>query len=57
MRKLLTGLSGLLTLLLILASFYGAYWIAKTVSYSIFYEEMVKSTITEMVKPEAMKGE
>ena len=31
---------------------YGCYWMAKTASYSIFYEEMVRGTIIEMVKPE-----
>ena len=31
---------------------YGSYWIAKTVSYAIFYENMVEQTIREMVKPE-----
>ena len=34
---------------------YGAYWIAKTVSYNVFYEDMVQQTITEMVKPEYLK--
>jgi len=34
---------------------YGCYWIAKTVSYSIFYEDMVKQTIIEMVEPESLK--
>ena len=40
------------TLLLI----YGTYWIAKTVSYSIFYESMVEDTIIEMVKQESLKS-
>lgn len=34
---------------------YGCYWVAKAVSYTIFYEDMVKQTITEMVKQEALK--
>lgn len=34
---------------------YGCYWAAKTVSYEIFYADMVKSSIVEMVKPEALK--
>ena len=42
-------------LLLICAFIYGCYWIAKTVSYQIFYKDMVRETITEMVKPEALK--
>lgn len=31
---------------------YGVYWVAKTVSYEIFYEDMVQDTVREMVKPE-----
>lgn len=31
---------------------YGMYWVAKTVSYAIFYENMVEDTVREMVKPE-----
>jgi len=34
---------------------YGTYWVAKNVSYAIFYEDMVQQTITEMVKPEYLK--
>lgn len=34
---------------------YSCYWVAKTVSYSIFYEDMVQQTITEMVKPESLR--
>jgi len=34
---------------------YGGYWIIKKVSYSLFYEDMVKQTITEMVKPDSLK--
>lgn len=39
----------------IIYGIYGMYWIAKTVSYSLFYEDMVKQTIEQMVKPEALK--
>ena len=39
----------------IIVFIYGCYWVAKTVSYNIFYEDMVKATITEMVKSEALK--
>jgi len=35
---------------------YGCYWVAKTVSYSVFYKNMVQQTITEMVKPESLKN-
>lgn len=34
---------------------YGCYLVAKTVSYKLFYKDMVKATITEMVKKEALK--
>ena len=34
---------------------YGCYWLAKTVSYSFFYEDMVQRTVVQMVKPEALK--
>ena len=34
---------------------YGMYWIFKTFSYMIFYEDMVAETIKEMVKPEFLK--
>lgn len=33
---------------------YGAYWIAKKISYNIFYKNMVKQTIIEMVKKECL---
>lgn len=33
---------------------YGCYWVAKTVSYKVFYERMVRATITEMVNPECV---
>lgn len=34
---------------------YGAYWLAKTGSYSFFYEDMVIKTIVQQVKPDALK--
>jgi hypothetical protein len=34
---------------------YGGYWIAKTVSYSLFYEDMVLESIKETVKASCMK--
>jgi len=34
---------------------YGAQEIAKTISYSWWYEDMVKETVREMVKPEYLK--
>ena len=40
---------------LVLSFIYGCYWITKTISYAFFYEDMVKRTVTQMVKPEALK--
>ena len=34
---------------------YGCYWLAKTGSYSFFYEDMVIKTITQTVKPEYLQ--
>jgi len=34
---------------LIVALIYGAYWLAKTVSYAVFYEDMVIETIRNTV--------
>ncbi len=36
---------------------YGGYYIAKTVSYTIFYEGMVIESIKETVKPSCIKGD
>lgn len=33
----------------------GCFWVAKNVSYKLFYEAMVKRTVVEMVKPDALK--
>jgi len=35
---------------------WGCYWAAKTISYNIFYEDMVKATIVEMVKQESLNN-
>jgi len=34
---------------------YGGYWLTKTVSYNIFYKDMVRSAIVEMIDPEFLK--
>lgn len=34
---------------------YGAYWLSKNGSYYFWYEDMVKQTIHELVKQEALK--
>ena len=38
--------------LLFCAVIYGVYWVAKSVSYEIFYEDMVQDTVCEMVTAE-----
>jgi hypothetical protein len=38
------------TIVLLTTVIYGSYWVAKTVSYSVFYEDMVKQTIQQKVK-------
>ena len=53
MKAIVTYLAGaVLTAALIV----GTYWLAKHVSYWLWYDAMVKETIQEMVKPEALKG-
>ncbi|MEJ2043668.1 MAG: hypothetical protein P8X74_03775 [Reinekea sp.] len=37
--------------------FYGCFWVAKNVSYSIFYQDMVKQTIHETIKNECILQE
>ncbi|NOR27549.1 MAG: hypothetical protein GQ540_03355 [Lutibacter sp.] len=36
---------------------YGIYWVGKTISYNIFYKDMVRGTVIEMVNPEYLKIE
>jgi FtsZ-interacting cell division protein ZipA len=52
MKNLILSIAGIVC---IIAIIYGAYWIAKTVSYQVFYEDMVKQTVRDMVKPEYLK--
>ena len=53
-RSILNTISPILIILLwaaiCICFIYGCYWLAKTVSYSIFYEDMVRQTVIEMVK-------
>ena len=42
-------------IILLAAVVYYSYGIAKAISYSIFYEDMVRRTVVEMVRPEALK--
>ena len=53
--KVLIVIAGLAAAIIIPAFIYGAYWMAKTVSYNLFYEDMVRQTVAEMVQPEALK--
>ena len=54
-NKILKSAMTIIIFLSIIACLYGAYWVAKNVSYNLFYEDMVKATITEMIKPESLK--
>ncbi len=38
-----------------LSVIYGLYWIGKTVSYKVFYEDMVQETIKEEILPKCLK--
>ena len=59
MKKMFEYFAKTMMVLVIIAmvcgGIYGCYWVAKSVSYSFFYEGMVKATVTEMVKPEYLK--
>lgn len=35
---------------------YGFSWLAKIGSYNLFYKDMVRQTVIEMVSPEALKN-
>jgi hypothetical protein len=48
------GLSYFAGIVLFCAVFYGCYWVAKTLSYAVFYEDMVVETVQETVKPECL---
>lgn len=45
----------LMIAILICFFIYCMYWLAKNGSYFFFYEDMVKETIKEMVKPEYLR--
>lgn len=42
-------------IVLLVGIVYGSYFVTKRLSYSFFYEDMVKATIIETVKPEYVK--
>jgi len=48
-------IEALLTLDILIALVYGCYWLAKNISYSVFYEEMVIDSIKEVVKRERVE--
>jgi hypothetical protein len=52
---ILKGIFGIAGVALICGFIYGSYWVAKTVSYSFFYESMVENTVRDLVKPEYLK--
>lgn len=54
-KKLLWGFLAVLVLACFIV--YGAFWIKKSVSYSVYYKDMVEKTVREMVKPECLKPE
>jgi hypothetical protein len=35
---------------------YGFYWIAKHISYHVFYRDLVEQTVRDMVKSESLRG-
>lgn len=58
MKDLLIKISiGLVSISLIIAFIYYSNKGGKAVSYNLFYEDMVKKTIEETVKQEALKEE
>ena len=52
MKNIIAPIFGIIIFCVVL---YGIYWIAKTVSYQVFYEGMVIETVKDMVKPEYLK--
>ena len=49
MKKVLAVIFGIL---IFFGVIYSMYWVVKTISYTIFYQDMVEETVREMVKPE-----
>ena len=46
---------GLIGVALVVGFIYGTTYVAKNMSYSFFYENLVESTVRDMVKPEYLK--
>ena len=55
MKDLQKAVLGIVAITVFLIVIYGLYWIGKTVSYKVFYQDMVRATVAEMVKSEALK--
>ena len=51
----LEGIYAVIGFVAFCAFIYATYWVAKTVSYTIFYEDMVQQTVLETVKHSALK--
>ena len=52
-----TLLQYLLMIVVVLGFVYGGYWVAKTVSYKIFYKDMVIQTIHDNVRQDCLNNE
>ena len=56
MKDMLKAIAGFIAIIAVVGGLiYGVYWVAKTVSYTLFYESMVQSTVRDMVKKESLK--
>ncbi|MES0340714.1 MAG: hypothetical protein ABUK08_00200 [Candidatus Humimicrobiaceae bacterium] len=55
MNKAIEIIIGIMIIVCIIAVMYGAYWLAKNVSYTFFYKDMVIETIQETVKQSSLK--
>lgn len=52
MKSIILNIVGMI---IFIACLYGAYWLVKNGSYWLWYEDMVKDTVREIVKEEALK--
>lgn len=54
MKNLKGIMAGVAALAITIFMIWGCYWVVKSVSYNLFYEDMVIQTIQEQVKKEAL---
>ena len=54
-EKMNSTLKSCISVAVSLGILYGIYWVFKSVSYFLFYDSMVRDTITEMVKQSALR--